>query len=179
MTLEVLSLEDLSTALFLSELDARSLAFEALRSVVAGRVDEDGLETSLDDLLYPPFTEGFEEGLDVVALVFVDRVFRLVDGLLWRVDGVLAGLLLGLDMLLLELLCPIRCASSSTGARSRSRAGTAIFKSVLLTDFIGCVLILILRHYADQIRVCRRIKFKYLIGELRICVPILKSTLYH
>ncbi len=103
VTFEVRSPEDLSTALLLSALEALSLALEVLRSVVDGRdVEVLGLETSLEvDLLYPPFTEGFVEGLVVVGF----ELGRLA-GLVCLVEGLLlgAGRLEGRDIVLLELL---------------------------------------------------------------------------
>jgi hypothetical protein len=113
--LEVRSPEDLSTALLLSVLEALSLALDVLRSVVEGRVvcrevEVLGLDTSLDvDLLYPPFTEGLDEGLVVVGLELGREEGRLA-GLLCLVEVLLlgAGRLEGRDMELLELRCPIR-----------------------------------------------------------------------
>jgi len=138
VTFEVRSPADLSTTLLLSAVETLSLVFEVLRSVVAGRVDGLvevlGLETSRElDFLYPPFTEGLVDGRVVVGLL----LGRLA-GLLCRVEGLLlgAGLLLGLDMELREGLWPIRWASSSTGASSNNRAGTAILKNVIEMDFI-------------------------------------------
>ncbi len=115
VTLEVRSPEDLSIALLRSVVVALFLALDALRSVFAGRVDGRdvevlGLETSLEvDLLYPPFTEGFVEGLVVVGFELGRDEGRLA-GLVCLVEGLLlgAGLLLGLDMELREALWPIR-----------------------------------------------------------------------
>ena len=135
VTFEVRSPEDLSTALLRSVLLAVFRVLEVLRSVVDGRdVAVLGLETSREaDLLYPPFTEGL-----VVGRVVVGLLLGRLAGLLCRVDGrlVCAGLLLGLDMELREGLWPIRWASSSTGASINKRAGTAIFKNVMESDFI-------------------------------------------
>lgn len=141
MTFEVRSPEDLSTALLLSALEALSLAFEALRSVVDGRLDGRevevlGLETSREvDLLYPPLTEGLVEGLVVVVGLELGRLA----GLLCFVEGLLlgAGRLVGLDIELLELRWLMRCASSSTGANSNNRTGNTNCNTILKGDFIG------------------------------------------
>jgi hypothetical protein len=93
-----------------------------------------GLDTSLEeDFVYPPFTEGL-----VVGRVVVGLLLGLLVGLLCRVEGLLlgAGRLDGRDIVLLELLWPIRWASSSTGASINKRAGTAIFKNDMESDFI-------------------------------------------
>jgi hypothetical protein len=138
----VRSPEDLSTPLLLSTPETLSLALEVLLFVVVGReVEVLGLETSLEvDLLYPPFTEGFVDGLAVVVGFELGRLA----GLLCRVEGLLLvdGRLEGRDIVLLELWWPMRCASSSTGASNSNRAGNTICKIILIGDFIGAMFLL-------------------------------------